>query len=269
MAIPSVASFHVTKPIRYVFPTPSSKCFAFSSGRTSEIDYGTMRVAVLREELKKRGVDYSDCFDKESLIEKLRRHEENSVIGDKVVDEKLKERNENVEQEGTDDKSTLTDQVQTMSVKALREELASRNQRWADYIDKESLVQAVVQARMAAASFSATGLVSPGQVSDLTAEQIEREIAEQLPTPLVLDVYATWCGPCQLMAKELKSAAQEWGDTVRVVKMDSDKYPELSGKLKVQGLPTLLLFQNGSEVQRMEGALPKTQLLSWVQSNIA
>lgn len=60
----------------------------------------------------------------------------------------------------------------------------------------------------------------------------------QILTSLI-DVYATWCGPCKMMAPQLDEAAAELGDKVRVAKIDSDEYPEWAGRLQVKGLPTV------------------------------
>ena len=72
------------------------------------------------------------------------------------------------------------------------------------------------------------------------------------------------------MAPLLKEAAEELGPTVRVVKLDSDKYPQISSVLKVGGLPTLIRFDGGDvskEVQRIEGALTKDQMIEFAQGN--
>ena len=79
-----------------------------------------------------------------------------------------------------------------------------------------------------------------------------------------------WCGPCQFVAPLLVEAAEELGPTVRVVKLDSDKYPNISSVLKVGGLPTLIRFDGGGiskEAQRIEGALTKDQMIEFAQGN--
>ena len=158
--------------------------------------------------------------------------------------------------------SEVLQEIRGMKVKELREELAKRNLRWAGLLEKEDLVQAVYKARLAAAEFSVTGKLSPGDVADLTGEEVEEEMSKD--TPMLLDVYATWCGPCQMLAPQLKLAAVEWGDKIRVVKMDSDKHHKVASKLHVQGLPTLILFRGRKEIGRMEGALMKDQLIQWI-----
>ena len=72
-------------------------------------------------------------------------------------------------------------------------------------------------------------------------------------TPMILDVYATWCGPCKMIAPMLESIAAKAGDRLRIAKMDSDEEQELSTELKVAGLPTLIFVKGGEEVHRLEG----------------
>lgn len=83
-------------------------------------------------------------------------------------------------------------------------------------------------------------------------------------------MYATWCGPCQIMATQLKQVAQELGSSLRVVKMDSDKYSQQASTLRVQGLPTLILFHGstGQEIHRIEGAMMKDSLIQALQKYI-
>ena len=71
-----------------------------------------------------------------------------------------------------------------------------------------------------------------------------------------------------MMAPQLQEASLELGNRVRIAKMDSDKYPDVAGTLRVQGLPTLILFnKDGVEVNRIEGAMMKNQLIEWIEEN--
>ncbi|EED87900.1 hypothetical protein THAPSDRAFT_264663, partial [Thalassiosira pseudonana CCMP1335] len=82
---------------------------------------------------------------------------------------------------------------------------------------------------------------------------------------ILLDVYATWCGPCQFLTPQLEMLAEELGPAVRILKLDSDKYPRLASLLKVQGLPTLVYFDGGNNSGgRVEGALTKGQLVEFL-----
>lgn len=230
----------------------------------------SLSVNEIRTELKDRGVSFSDCFDKESLVLRLKEARENE--NKNKDDDSVPEVKAATPVPKTDDsletkqiREDLLAKLRSMKVRDLRAELALRNVRWSGILEKEDLVQTLLKARMREADFSVTGVISPGQVGDVTGEQLELELT-QTESPLLLDAYAVWCGPCQMMAPQLAEAAQELGDRVRVAKMDTDKYPEQASKLKVKGLPTLILFLQGKEQGRIEGALMKGQLLDWVES---
>ncbi|NES92966.1 thioredoxin, partial [Okeania sp. SIO2B9] len=71
------------------------------------------------------------------------------------------------------------------------------------------------------------------------------ELLASSKIPVLVDFYATWCGPCQIMAPILEQVNQKMKDRLRIVKIDTDKYPQLASKYGIQGLPTLVLFKNG------------------------
>ena len=87
-----------------------------------------------------------------------------------------------------------------------------------------------------------------------------RELVAEHPGPMLLDVWATWCGPCRLIAPVIAWAASEYEGRLRVGKADCDANPVLVESLAVQGLPTLVLFRDGSEIRRHEGVLTQAQL---------
>mmetsp|Transcript_3592 Transcript_3592/g.10605 ORF Transcript_3592/g.10605 Transcript_3592/m.10605 type:complete len:200 (+) Transcript_3592:183-782(+) len=154
--------------------------------------------------------------------------------------------------------------LRKLRVKELQSELGRRNIRWQTFLEKEELVVALSQALEAEKDFSGTGALTPGAVAELTGEQVELEI-QHPGSPLLLDVYAQWCGPCQLMAPELVTAAAQLGASARVAKMDSDAHPQLAETLRVGGLPTILVFRDGREVNRVEGALMAGDLVRMAQ----
>ena len=155
------------------------------------------------------------------------------------------------------------EELRKLRVKELQAELGKRNIRWQSFLEKEELVVALSEALEAAENFSGSGAMTPGLVAELTAEQVELELQHD-GAPLLLDVYATWCGPCQLMAPELRKAAAELGATARVGKLDSDAYPKLAETLRVGGLPTIIAFQGGREATRVEGAVMAGDLVRMV-----
>eukprot|EP00581_Thalassiosira_minuscula_P016919 CAMPEP_0183712478 /NCGR_PEP_ID=MMETSP0737-20130205/7594_1 /TAXON_ID=385413 /ORGANISM="Thalassiosira miniscula, Strain CCMP1093" /LENGTH=391 /DNA_ID=CAMNT_0025941095 /DNA_START=79 /DNA_END=1254 /DNA_ORIENTATION=- len=197
-------------------------------------------------------------------------------------------------EESFDRESTLTE-LRTLRVKELKEKLSALKVRWGTMIEKEEMVQALCNAMEErfeqSKNFSRSGELVPGTVVDAEEATLIRElgwlesdVSRGVATsassgaegggsphpPILLDVYATWCGPCQFLAPLLVEAAEELGPTVRVIKLDSDKHPRIASVLKVGGLPTLIRFDGGDvskELQRVEGALTKDQIIDFVNGN--
>ena len=84
--------------------------------------------------------------------------------------------------------------------------------------------------------------------------------------PLLVDFYADWCGPCQMMAKILADVGSQMKGEVQVVKIDTERYPEIASKHQIHALPTLLLINQGETLDRMEGVLTADQLISRVRN---
>ncbi|NRB08153.1 MAG: thioredoxin [Richelia sp.] len=84
--------------------------------------------------------------------------------------------------------------------------------------------------------------------------------------PVLVDFYADWCGPCQLMARELEMVNAELQGKLQIIKIDTEKYPELASQYQVYALPTLVLFKNGQPVERIEGALKAKEVVGKIQN---
>lgn len=143
-----------------------------------------------------------------------------------------------------------------LRVKEIRTELAARSIGWATLFEKSELAATLAAAYARAALFSSSGALEPGSARSLNAEQLRQEMQDGR-TPMLLDVYATWCGPCKLLAPQLEQLAAELGSSCRVAKLDSDAEPQLSTELNVAGLPTLIFLRGDgsqlSEAFRVEG----------------
>lgn len=87
-------------------------------------------------------------------------------------------------------------------------------------------------------------------------------------TPVLVDFYADWCGPCKMLAPILKQVKETLGDKIKIVKIDVDKNQLLATKYQVRGVPTMLLFKNGNQLWRQSGLLQKEQILSIVKAHI-
>ena len=97
---------------------------------------------------------------------------------------------------------------------------------------------------------------------------MERELTNTSDTPMLVDFYAIWCGPCAVTTRQLDLAAAQFGDKIRVAKVDIDRDPKWASRFKVKGLPTTLLIHNGKIRERMEGAITKEALLKFVDPYI-
>jgi thioredoxin len=84
-------------------------------------------------------------------------------------------------------------------------------------------------------------------------------------TPILVDFYATWCGPCQMMSGFLEQASESLKEKMKIVKIDVDKYPDIASQYEVSALPTLVLFKQGQPVDKIEGVIRPQQLVDRVQ----
>lgn len=85
-------------------------------------------------------------------------------------------------------------------------------------------------------------------------------------TPVLIDFYADWCGPCKSLAPILKQVKEELGDKVKIIKIDVDKNQPLASKYQVRGVPTMILFRNGQQIWRQSGVLPKDEIKNKITS---
>lgn len=100
----------------------------------------------------------------------------------------------------------------------------------------------------------------PVAISD---DSFEQEVLKS-NTPVVVDFWAAWCGPCKMIAPILEEIAQEYDGKLKVAKLDVDANTRVASQYKIMSIPSLLFFKSGELVEQVVGALPKAQLLSKV-----
>ena len=97
-------------------------------------------------------------------------------------------------------------------------------------------------------------------VYEFTDENFEEEVLKSEKTVLV-DVFATWCGPCQMMSPIIDEIAEEMGDKIKVGKVDSDENPEIADKYEIMSIPTIMIIKNGQVVKTFIGVTDKNKIL--------
>lgn len=104
----------------------------------------------------------------------------------------------------------------------------------------------------------------------VTAKELDTILDGTRDCPVVVDFYATWCGPCVLLSQELELLAAEYGETVKFLKVDTDEEFELASEMKIQGLPTLIFVSKDTEKNaiRTEGLLPADVIRNIIENEL-
>ena len=123
------------------------------------------------------------------------------------------------------------------------------------------------------------GLITPGETAEigmrapdfrlidaLSGEEIK--LSDYVGKPIILNFWASWCGPCKMIAPVLDEVASEYADRIRVAKLNIDENPATPPKYGIRGIPTLMLFKNGEVEATKVGAVSKAQLTAFLDENI-
>ncbi|RWO52043.1 thioredoxin TrxC [Mesorhizobium sp.] len=106
-----------------------------------------------------------------------------------------------------------------------------------------------------------------GHPADVDAQSFDRQVTRS-SLPVVVDIWAPWCGPCKMMAPAYEAAANELEPHVRLIKLDSDNEQAVAARLGIPGIPTTIIFHGGREVARTSGAMTAGQIVRWVRDHL-
>ena len=109
-------------------------------------------------------------------------------------------------------------------------------------------------------------MASPN-VHEFTDANFQSEVLES-DIPVLVDFWATWCGPCRAIAPVVDQVADEFADQLKVGKVDTDKHQQTAISLRVTSIPALFIFKGGQEVERIVGAVPKAKLVERVRAHL-
>jgi len=107
----------------------------------------------------------------------------------------------------------------------------------------------------------------PDQVLELTEQNFAAHTGRS-DLPVLVDFWASWCGPCKMMAPQFEQAAHSWKGKVRFAKLNTEQHPGPAGQFGIRSIPTMILFHQGREVARQSGAMSEAQISQWLQSQI-
>ena len=111
------------------------------------------------------------------------------------------------------------------------------------------------------------GDVNMSNAMDITDINFEEEVLKSA-TPVVVDFWAPWCGPCRKLGPVLDEVSEELNNRVKIVKINTDENLKTAKEYSISGLPSLLLFKDGQAVERLVGLMPKSSILSNIEKHL-
>ncbi|OYD13792.1 thioredoxin [candidate division WOR-3 bacterium JGI_Cruoil_03_51_56] len=105
------------------------------------------------------------------------------------------------------------------------------------------------------------------EIKHLSDNNFDAEVLKA-ETPVLVDFWAPWCGPCQSVAPIVESLADKFDDKLKVCRLNTDENPQTPGNYNIYGIPTLIIFKNGKEVERIVGLMPEAVLTQKIQPHL-
>ena len=102
--------------------------------------------------------------------------------------------------------------------------------------------------------------MASASIVDLKQDNWQAEVLEHKATPVLVDFWAEWCGPCKAIAPVLEELSSEYGSQLKITKVNVDESPELAQQFQVRSIPTLLIFKEGEVAEQLVGAMSKAAL---------
>jgi len=115
--------------------------------------------------------------------------------------------------------------------------------------------------------YFSTWMIMSGKPVDISDNQFQDEVIEA-NVPVLVDFWASWCGPCRMVAPVLEEMAQEYQDRLKVVKVNVDENPDTASRYSVMSIPTMILFKNGEVLETLVGVRKKDELSGIVEQNL-
>jgi thioredoxin 1 len=104
-------------------------------------------------------------------------------------------------------------------------------------------------------------------VAEVTDSSFEKDVL-QSDRPVLVDFWAAWCAPCRMLAPTVEAVAEKYSDNARVLKLNVDENPSISQRYGIKGIPTLILFKNGKEEERVVGATSKEAISRMIDKHV-
>ncbi len=112
-------------------------------------------------------------------------------------------------------------------------------------------------------------LHSPGDPVDVKGDLVFDALVSRSALPVLVDFWAPWCGPCKMVAPEVRKVANETAGRVLVAKVNTEEVPSLAQRFRITAIPTMVLFMNGFEVARQAGAIPAPSIRKFIEHKVA